>query len=113
MGTCSLASSAIWAARLPEFAEIVPRGAVVEGAGTNNAQCRLRVVSYRTPLPPEEALQFHFTLFDRAGLKPRHLLVSGTEHALLGDKQGAEARIHARVIAGGLSEVDIVTLERS
>lgn len=109
----SLSSSAIWAARLPDFAEIVPRGAVVEAAGTDSAQCRLRVVTYRTPLPPEEALQFHFTLFDRAGLKPRHLALSETENALLGDRQGVQARIHARVIAGGLTEVDIVTLERS
>ena len=109
----SLAYSAIWAARLPDFAEIVPRGAVVEAAGTDSAPCRLRVVTYRTPLPPEEALQFHYTLLDRAGLKPRHVAVSETEQALQGARRSAHATIHARTISGGLTEVDIVTLERS
>lgn len=109
----SLTSSAIWAARLPDYAEIVPRGAVVEAAGTDSPQCRLRVVTYRTPLPPEEALQFHYTLLDRAGLNPRHILVNRNEHAVRGTSSLSDAAFHARQVEGGLTQVDIVTLERS
>lgn len=107
-----LAYSAIWAARLPDFAEIVPRGAVMEAAGSDGKDCKLRVVTYRTPLSPEEALQFHFTKLTRAELKPRHVILGETEQVLQGAKRTAHATIHARPMAGGLTEVDLVTLVR-
>lgn len=109
----SLAYSAIWAARLPDFAQIVPRGAVVDAAGADQNGCRLRVVTYRTPLSPDEALQFHFTLAERAGLKPRHLRIKDGEQVLQGAKRSASVAIHTRPALGGLTEVDIVSIERS
>ena len=107
-----LDNSAIWAARLPGFAEILPRGAVVDAAGSNSGECRLRVVTYRTPLPPEEALQFHFTLLWRADFEPRYVAVGETETGIRGSKRSTHAAIHAHPSLDGLTEIDIVTFER-
>lgn len=104
--------SAIWAARLPDYAEIVPRGAVVEAAGTDGKECKLRVVSYRTPLPVEEALQFHWTKLERAELKPRYLTLAAGEMALQGAKRSAAIAVHARPFSDELTSVDIVSLEK-
>lgn len=104
--------SAIWAARLPSFAEILPRGAVVEAAGTGLKRCKLRVVSYRTPLSVKEALQFHWTNLVRAELKPRYLELAGGEYALQGAKRSAAVAINAWPFSDKLTSVEIISLER-
>ncbi|WFL77563.1 hypothetical protein P7228_00425 [Altererythrobacter arenosus] len=105
----SVEYSAIWAARLPKFAEIVPRGAVVEAAGTDRAGCKLRSVTYLTPLPVEEALTFHYTVAQRSGLAPQ--IHEGPEYAIRGKGKSGHLAVHLREREGGLLAVDIVTLE--
>lgn len=48
--------SARWAAALPEPLGVYPRGAVSEAAGIDQAGCRLRVVSFVTPVTPQDVL---------------------------------------------------------
>lgn len=108
-----LEHSAIWAARLPAFAAIVPRGAVQVGVGSDAPPCRVRAVSYRTPLPVEEVMQFHYTLAWRAGLNPRHFRSPSGESAITGANAAHELAVRAAPSGPGLVAVEIVTRERA
>lgn len=103
--------STIWAARLPEYAEIVPRGAVVEAAGFDESKCKLRSVTYRTPLPVEDVALFHFAQAHRAGLKPAYYRLKDGEVAIRGTSKSARLAVYARPTRAGLNSVDVVSLE--
>ncbi|WP_427965811.1 hypothetical protein [Altererythrobacter sp.] len=107
-----LEHSTIWAARLQDYAEIVPRGAVVDAAGSDRAGCKLRIVTYRTPLAIEDVMQFNFTLAVRAGFDPEYLAGSGPERAIRGRKGGKNLAVYVRPGFDGLTDVDIVSAER-
>jgi len=99
--------SAIWAARLPEFAKVVPLGAVVEAAGNPERPCNIRSVTYLTDLPVEDVMQFHYNLAVRAGLAPLYSM--GEESAVHGTSAKGSVAVHARTRGGFQTEVDIVT----
>lgn len=99
--------SAIWAARLPDHARPIPRGAVVEGAGADGSGCTVRSVTYLTPLSLEDVLEYHYTLAERAGLEPRY--GKGDEVVVKAGRGGELLELHARDAGGGLVAVDIVT----
>lgn len=103
--------SAIWAARLPDFATIVPHGAVVEAAGNPENPCNIRSVTYHTDLPVEDVMQFHYNLAVRAGLAP--LYSQGDESAVHGTSPRGSVAVHARPLSSFQTEVDIVTREYS
>ena len=54
-----LQTGAIWAARMPTGVPIYPRGAVQSAAGLDAPNCRVRVVTFTAPIPPEEMLAFY------------------------------------------------------
>lgn len=99
--------SAAWAARLPAVLAIYPRGHVVEAAGTDADGCRLRVVNYVTPVPPKDVIDFYFTRLSSAGFAARHT-TEGKDAVLTGRKDAAAYVIYTRVLANGLTEVDLV-----
>lgn len=99
--------SAVWAARLPDYAIIVPHGAIVEAAGNPDRPCNIRSVTYLTDLPVEDVMQFHYNLAARAGLAP--LYSEGKENAVHGTSGEGSLAVHARPRGGFQTEVDIVT----
>lgn len=108
-GDCAAAVeySAVWAARLPDFARIVPRGAVVEAAGVEEARCKIRSVTYLTPLSVDDILTFHYTQASRAGLSP--VVLEGDEHAIHGEGSMGALALHVEARENGLYAVHIVT----
>ncbi|MEP2737257.1 MAG: hypothetical protein ABJP34_13280 [Erythrobacter sp.] len=105
--------SAIWAARLPDQAAIAPGGAVIEAAGNPQKQCNIRIVTYVTDLPVDEALQFHFNMARRAELKPAYFKGDGdgAESAVQAISGKASIAVHARERGGFQTEVNIVSRE--
>ena len=106
--------SAIWAARLPDYAQIVPRGAVVEAAGSDATGCKVRVVRYLTPLAVEDLLTFNFTLAKRAGLSPQIRDVDGEsgEKAIYGTSAKGDLAMHVVARNDGLTSADVITVLR-
>lgn len=103
------AYSTVWAARLPEFAAIYPRGAVVEAAGHDAARCGMRSLTYLSPVPANEIAQFHYTLAKRAKLSPR--VADNGEFAIHGEGAAGRLALHIREREGGLTAIDMVVIE--
>lgn len=96
-----------WVKALPEPLGVYPRGAVQEAAGTDSGGCRLRVVSFATPVSPEDVIDFYFTRVSAAGYDAKHSL-DGKDHVLGGSKGGAAYLVFARKLENGITEVDLV-----
>jgi hypothetical protein len=99
--------TAQWAARLPQPFPVYPRGAVQEAAGTDAAGCSLRVVSFVTPVPLGEVMDFYFTRARTAGFSAQRLLHGGDD-VLAGVKGAASVVVYARRLPSGNTEVDLV-----
>lgn len=97
-----------WAARLPTPFPVYPRGAVQEAAGTDAAGCALRVVSFVTPVPLGEVMDFYFTRARSAGFSAERLLQGGDD-VLAGTRGKASYVVYARRLRSGNTEVDLVT----
>jgi hypothetical protein len=100
--------SAAWAARMPPAFPVYPRGAVQEAAGTDRDGCGLRAVTFRTPVPVSEVIDFYFTLAGRAGFSAQHKLQDGSD-VLTGTKGQSSYAAYARQLGPELTEVDLVT----
>jgi hypothetical protein len=97
-----------WAALLPQPFPVYPRGAVQEAAGTDAAGCALRVVSFVTPVPLGEVMDFYFTRARTAGFSAQRLLNEGDD-VLAGVNGTASCVAFARRLPSGNTEVDLVT----
>ncbi len=97
-----------WAAALPEPLSVYPRGAVQEAAGTDGEGCRLRVVTFVTPVTTSDVLDFYYTRTRKAGFGVQHRS-EGSDSVLGGNKAGSSFVIYARKRADGLTEVDLVS----
>lgn len=93
-----------WAARLAPAFPIFPRGQVAEAAGSDAPGCKVRSLSYVTPVDPDAAVDFHYTMTAKAGLRAEHRR-AGNDELLT----GTGFAIVARAQAGGLTEVIVVT----
>lgn len=100
--------TARWAAALPAPLEVYPRGAVREAAGVDEPGCRLRVVSFLTPVEPGDVIDFYHTRVTAAGYGARHRLGDGG-HVLQGAKGDTAYLVLARRRDDGLSEVKLMT----
>jgi len=107
--TCArrLDYSAIWAARLPAALPVYPRGHVQEAAGSDEPGCRLRIVSFVTPVPLGDVVDFYWTRARAAGLAPTHR-IGGTDYVISAQNGPAAFAAYLRD-RDGLSEVDLVT----
>jgi hypothetical protein len=100
--------TAAWAARMPETFPVYPRGAVQEAAGTDAGGCALRVVSFTTPVPLGDVIDFYFTRASKAGFAVRHA-ADGRETMLGGSKGRQSFAVYALLRADGMTSVDLVT----
>lgn len=99
--------SANWVTSLPAVLAVYPQGAVQEAAGTDKDGCRLRVVSFVTPVAASEVVDFYYTRVRSGGYDAKHQ-VDGEDHILGGKKAGAAYLVYARKLGNGLTEVDLV-----
>ena len=72
-----------WAERLPAAFGIFPGGRLNEAAGSNEGDCRIRVVTYSAPAPAERILNWHQAMATRAGYSAEQMRREG-EHILAG-----------------------------
>lgn len=100
--------SAAWAARLPDAFPVYPRGAVHEAAGTDEGNCRLRVVNFTTPVPLAEVMDFYYTRAAASGFTAQRVMQDGDD-VMGGTRQGASFMVFARRVRGGQTSVDLVT----
>lgn len=97
-----------WAAKLPAALPVYPRGAVQEAAGVDSKDCALRVVSFATPVTPQDVISFYYTKASKAGYGAEYKM-DGNDHVLGGRKGGQAYVVYARKRDGGITEVDLVT----
>lgn len=76
-----------WAARLPRSFPVYPHGAVQEAAGSDAAGCTLRVVSFITPVPLDEVIDYYFSHASQAGFSAARVIEDGDD-ILWGMKAG-------------------------
>lgn len=100
--------SANWVNSLPAVLAVYPQGAVQEAAGTDSEGCKLRVVSFVTPVGPGDIIDFYYTRVRSGGYDASHR-VDGEGHVLGGNKAGAAYLVYARKLDNGLTEVDLVS----
>jgi hypothetical protein len=96
-----------WVNSLPKPLAVYPRGAVQEAAGTDRDGCSLRVVSFATPVPAADVIDFYATRVRAAGYSVEHQM-DDADHVLGGKKGVAAYLVYARKLENGLTEVDIV-----
>jgi hypothetical protein len=103
--------TARWAALLPGPLQVYPRGAVEEAAGTDAANCALRVIHFRTPVAVDDVIAFYHARLRAAGYAVQHQ-ADGAEHALRGRKAGSGFLVYVRKAGEGLTAADIVVAGR-
>ncbi|MEM1195202.1 MAG: hypothetical protein AAGH57_03775 [Pseudomonadota bacterium] len=94
------------AADMPEFARLMPHGMVRVAAMAEQPECALHVVRYTTPASIEDALQHHYTIAQRAGIRLN--LFAEPERSLVGKRDAVHLNIFARETLGELNAVDVV-----
>jgi len=97
-----------WSLKLPAQLAIYPRGHLREAAGTDRDGCRLRAVSFDTPVEAGDVVDFYFTRLAKAGLGSKHLL-SGDVHVLKGSKGRFAWAVQVRKLETGISRVELVS----
>jgi len=82
-----------WANRLPREFPPYPGGRVTEAAGSNSADCRMRVVTFRTEDTFRGVLEHYRALASRAGYSAEHQ-VRGADHVLGGVNESVEGAFY-------------------
>ena len=75
-----------WAGRLSPTFPVYPGGRVTEVAGSDEGDCRVRVVSFTTADPYQRVLDFYHTQAVRAGYSSEHQLREA-DHVLAGTRE--------------------------
>lgn len=101
-----LAYSFAWAAKLPPLLAPYPRGHVRIAAGSDDPACKLRVVSYLTPVALSDVIDFHHARAAPLGVQHRR---EGGDEVLIGGKGAARFALYARRGLDGFTQVDLVT----
>ena len=76
-----------WADRLAPTFPVYPGGRITEAAGSNQGDCRVRVVSFTTSDPYQRVLDYYHTQAVRAGYSSEHQLREA-DHVLAGTREG-------------------------
>ena len=98
----------IWAARMPAAFPVYPRGHVQEAVGSDDQGCRLRAISFTSPVAATDILAFYAAAARKAGLAAEHRS-AGDSEAVTGKRQGSGYAVIARPGPNGLTAVDLVT----
>jgi hypothetical protein len=109
-GDCAALASytAEWAAKLPANFPVYPLGAVQDSAGTDEGNCRLRVVTFLSAVPLGEVLDYYFTRASKAGFSASHAM-DGEFDVLGGSKGSASYVIFGRTLPTSATEITLVT----
>ncbi|PAX07204.1 hypothetical protein [Sphingomonas lenta] len=99
--------SAGWANRLPAAAALYPNARVVEAAGTDEAGCSLRVVTFRSSAPLKQLADWYYTRGRKAGYSAEHRAEDGT-HVVGGVRGQAAYLAYLRPRGDGGTDVDLV-----
>ena len=100
----------VWAARMPEPASVMPHGMTMQAAGADTSGCTIRIVRYITPVDVEDALSYHNTRAERAGMTVQRLR---DPEAILDAERGSQhLKVYARPGLNGTSAVDLVYWRR-
>lgn len=96
-----------WAARLPEALAVYPHAAVQEAAGIDAEGCRLRAITFVTPVAPADVVSYYYTRVRKSGYGADYRQ-DGKESVLGGARQGSAYILYVRPLDDGLTEVDLV-----
>jgi hypothetical protein len=97
-----------FANRLPGDLPLYPRARVVEAAGSDASNCRLRAVTYSTNAAPKAMIDYYLTVARRAGYTASHSGQNG-EEMVNGSRDRDSAAFYAIIQpAGAGSTVDLV-----
>lgn len=109
-GQCTRARTrtAAWAAQMPDAFPVYPRAAVQTAAGADEPGCALRTVSFTTPVPPGDVIDFYFTRASHAGFTAEHT-VAGGEASLGGTSGTSRFAVRVGVRGDGMTAVELVT----
>lgn len=95
-----------WAADMPGPSRIMPHGMVQQAAGAKTETCNARVVRYVTPVDVDDAMGYHFTLADRARLRP--VTYDTPQRTMIGDGRTEQLVAYVRAGPGGMTAVDLI-----
>lgn len=99
-----------WAARMPEFAQVMPHGMVQQAAGSDITACSLRVVRYLSPATIDATLEYHFNRAFRARMRVERF--SAPEQILQASLGRTQFFVQARPASNGMNEIDLVYWRR-
>jgi hypothetical protein len=105
-----VAYSAAWANRLPAAAPLYPDARVVEAAGTDEAGCALRVVTFRSSAPLQRVADWYHTRGTQAGYSSEHR-ADGRQHVIGGVRGRSAFLAYLRPRPDGGTEVDLIANE--
>ena len=105
----SLRYAAGWANRLPADLPLYGSARVVEAAGTDAGQCRVRAVTFTTRQSVDHMLDWYFTQGSKAGYTIEHQ-ADDAEHVLAGSRtrDGGAYVAFVREGSNGGSEIDLL-----
>lgn len=106
--TSRVSHGVVWAARMPQAFPVYPMGAVQAAAGNDQGGCALRVVTFHTPVPLADVMDFYFTRATTAGFALDRVKQQG-DHVLAGTHGKGALILYARPLPSGATEVDLVT----
>jgi hypothetical protein len=97
-----------FANRLPGDLPLYPRARVIEAAGSDSSNCRLRAVTYSTNAPPKAMIDYYLTTARRVGFTASHSS-ENKEDMVSGSRDHDNAAFYAIIqSAGAGSSVDLV-----
>lgn len=99
----------IWAARMPQWLPVYPRGHVQEALGADTAECHARALSFRSAVGVQDIIDFYAAMTGKAGFALKRG-VDGEAQVLSGSKGGSGFAVHARPGPEGMTAVDLVSL---
>ena len=103
----TLSYSFSWAAELPEAVPVYPRAHVQEAGGSDEQGCGLRVINFQTPVTVRDVLDFYHASAARINL-PATVSAEGDDLVVSARGKGLSFSVHARRMADGVTEVDLV-----
>jgi hypothetical protein len=96
---------------MPEGWPLYPGAATTEAAGSDAAGCRLRVVSFISPVSADEVLSYYAALARSQPMAINHRAHDGS-HLLSGANEGAAFRLSLRARGDGTSEGTLALWQR-
>lgn len=105
-GGCDFKSDLAWVGKLPAAVRVYPGAKVSEAAGSDQAGCRRRVVSFTAAVPPAKIIDYYRSRVTAAGYSVEQLSENGAD--VLGGTRGEAAYYLTVTPTPGGSAVDLI-----